>query len=546
MKKIDWKIQRPSNVNLVGINEHKARALGEVIDLPITISSQELKVDALVTEKGDYDLILGNNWMHQHKAVMNWKKSSIQFEDKQSKINAPVTCLKRRNNELETDQFIAVEDSIEIKIFDDNGKGKLPEKAHETDAGFDLKYPEATPLTVQPKQMILIDSHIAIKVPTGTYCQLASRSLLVCKGIEIKAGTIDAGYTGNIGILLTNNSNTPYIVQPNEKIAQAIFIPLVKISNLKLVSSCDELGQTERNQQGFGSSDKTKEEEHKLEEDEFEYEEETLEDQPLLKIFEKQDEKVVLDFEIKENHIQFKDKQFYHSTFLEMLENEVTGFDKCPHYNDKLASTCSTCQGDDWFYEQLKIIPESTYKVEEEDKTDLNENQQQQINQLIEEYKDLFDISGPGRANAVQHEINTGNSPPIALKPYYRRSPLEREFMKEEIDRMLKQNIITPSDSPWSAPVVIAKKKDGKFRFCINYRQLNQITIKDSYPLPRIDDLLDAFGKAKYFTTLDLTCGYWHVEVKPEDRNKTAFTTHDGLYEFNVMPFGLTNGPATF
>ena len=82
---------------------------------------------------------------------MDWKKSSIQFEDKQSKINAPVTCLKRRNNELETDQFIAVEDSIEIKIFDDNGKGKLPEKAYETDAGFDLKYPEATPLTVQPK-----------------------------------------------------------------------------------------------------------------------------------------------------------------------------------------------------------------------------------------------------------------------------------------------------------------------------------------------------------------------------------------------------------
>ena len=81
-----------------------------------------------------------------------------------------------------------------------------------------------------------------------------------------------------------------------------------------------------------------------------------------------------------------------------MLKNEITGFDKCPHQNDGLSSECSTCQGDDWFYEQLKIIPESTYKVEEEDKTDLDENQQQQINQLIEEYKDLFDISGPGRA----------------------------------------------------------------------------------------------------------------------------------------------------
>ena len=164
----------------------------------------------------------------------------------------------------------------------------------------------------------------------------------------------------------------------------------------------------------------------------------------------------------------------------------------------------------------------------------------------MEEYADLFDTSRPGRTNVIQHEINTGNNSPIALKPYYRRSPLEKEFIKEEIDRMLKENIISPSDSPWSAPVVVAKKKNGKFRFCVDYRQLNQITIKDQYPLPRINDLLDTFGKAKYFSTLDLTCGYWHVEVKPKDRKKTAFITNEGLYEFNVMPFGLTNAPATF
>ena len=111
---------------------------------------------------------------------------------------------------------------------------------------------------------------------------------------------------------------------------------------------------------------------------------------------------------------------------------------------------------------------------------------------------------------------------------------------------MLKQKIISPSDSPWSAPVVVAKKKDGKFRFCIDYRQLNQVTIKDQYPLPRIDDLLDTFEKAKYFTTLDLTCEYWHVEVKPKDKKKITFITNEGLYEFNIMSFVLTNIPATF
>ena len=88
----------------------------------------------------------------------------------------------------------------------------------------------------------------------------------------------------------------------------------------------------------------------------------------------------------------------------------------------------------------------------------------------MEEYADLFDTSRPRRTNVIQHEINTGNNPPIALKPYYRRSPLEKEFIKEEIDRMLKENIISPSDSPWSAPVVVAKKKNGKFRFCVDYR----------------------------------------------------------------------------
>ena len=111
---------------------------------------------------------------------------------------------------------------------------------------------------------------------------------------------------------------------------------------------------------------------------------------------------------------------------------------------------------------------------------------------------------------------------------------------------MLRQGIIKPSDSPWTALVVVVKKKGGKLRFCVDYQQLNKVITKDQFPLPRIDDLLDILGKAKYFSTLDLASGYWQVEIKPEDRPKTAFITTEGLYEFNVMPFGLTNAPATF
>ena len=111
---------------------------------------------------------------------------------------------------------------------------------------------------------------------------------------------------------------------------------------------------------------------------------------------------------------------------------------------------------------------------------------------------------------------------------------------------MLDAVVIRPSNSPWSSPLVLVKKRDGSLRFCVDYRKLNSITVKDAYPLPRIDDTLDALGDVKYFSTLDMSSGYWQVEVGEEDKAKTAFTTGKGHFEFNVMPFGLSNAPATF
>ncbi|GFX85048.1 hypothetical protein TNCV_4998771 [Trichonephila clavipes] len=120
----------------------------------------------------------------------------------------------------------------------------------------------------------------------------------------------------------------------------------------------------------------------------------------------------------------------------------------------------------------------------------------------------------------------------------------------EEVGTLLREmqenDIIEPSSSPWASPIVLVRKKDGSTRFCVDYRKLNDVTKKDSYPLPRIDDTLDTLSGHKWFSTLDLKSGYWQVEIHPEDREKTAFTSGQGLWQFKVMPFGLCNAPGTF
>ena len=166
---------------------------------------------------------------------------------------------------------------------------------------------------------------------------------------------------------------------------------------------------------------------------------------------------------------------------------------------------------------------------------------------LLCEYHTTFALEDGerGETDVVRMEINTGEAQP--KRQSVRRTPFAaRQEIVEQLRDMQAQNVITPSDSPWASPVVLVRKKDGSLRFCIDYRSLNLATKSDTFPLPRIDDLLDQLGNAKYFSTLDLAAGYWQVQMDPDSREKTAFITHQGLYEFNVMPFGLKNAPAVF
>ena len=178
---------------------------------------------------------------------------------------------------------------------------------------------------------------------------------------------------------------------------------------------------------------------------------------------------------------------------------------------------------------------------------DLDEEQKERFYQLLHTYQAQFMTTKDdiGRTNLVQHTIHTGDHIPIKQKP--RREPIGMQgVIQEEIKKMEEKGVIEPSNSPWASPVVLVRKKDGSVRFCIDYRKLNSVTSKDAYPLPRIDDNLDALRGARWFSTLDLASGYWQVEMAPEDREKTAFCTKYGLHQFRVMPFGLCNAPGTF
>jgi hypothetical protein len=177
--------------------------------------------------------------------------------------------------------------------------------------------------------------------------------------------------------------------------------------------------------------------------------------------------------------------------------------------------------------------------------TELNDDQKHKMTQLIQKFPEIFSVQ-PGRTTKIKHQIHLAPNSQPNNSPPFRYAPARRQIIEENLKEMIDQGIISPSASPWAAPVILAPKKDGSLRFCIDYRKLNAATIRDAYPIPRIDDTLDSLQEAKFLSTLDLRSGYWQVEMDENSKDKTAFVTHKGLFQFNVMPFGLTNAPATF
>ena len=195
----------------------------------------------------------------------------------------------------------------------------------------------------------------------------------------------------------------------------------------------------------------------------------------------------------------------------------------------------------------LDEMPPHLAELYEKSIEGLTQAEAEQVRKLLVEYADVFSRGSEdlGRTDLVKHHIRTGDAIPIKQPP--RRLPMTlREEAKKAVEEMVQQKVIEPAEGPWSSPVVLVRKKDGGIRFCVDYRRLNAVTHKDSYPLPRIDETLEALGGSEWFSTLDLKSGYWQVELAEEDREKSAFSAGAGLWQFTVMPFGLCNAPATF
>ncbi|GJU68694.1 putative reverse transcriptase domain-containing protein [Tanacetum coccineum] len=167
---------------------------------------------------------------------------------------------------------------------------------------------------------------------------------------------------------------------------------------------------------------------------------------------------------------------------------------------------------------------------------------------VVKEFSDVFPENLPGLPPVRQVEFQIDLIPgaaPVAQTPY-RLAPSEMQELSKQLQELTDRGFIRPSTSPWGAPILFVKKKDGSFRMCIDYRELNKLTIKNRYPLPRIDDLFDQLQGSSVYSKIDLRSGYHQLRVKDEDISKTAFRTRYGHYEFQVMPFGLTNATCQY
>ena len=431
----------------------------------------------------------------------------------------------------------------------------IPKRATEDAAGYDLASAEET--VVPAKGKTVVKTGISIAIPEGCYGRIAPRSGLAVKNfIDVGAGVIDADYRGEVGVVLFNHSDEDFKVKQGDRIAQLI---LEKICTPQ-VKETVELPSTVRGSQGFGSTG-TGQDQDKNKDSSRVSILQRVQGKPRIK--QTNACRIHREFvSMKKMQKLMKQKE---PVFLCIIKTEEgTGRKRRTRGNGKSKSvdlklSNIVAQDSQGTTEKTKrehskaVGPKKDFKTVEQTTKEVVEGvakeHQENLRTILAEYRDVFRDklpTGPPPKREVAHSIEVQPDSKPAYRTPYRLRPAEQDELEDQVKDLLAQGFIRPSQSPYGAPVLFVPKKDGRWRMCIDYRALNRQTIKDRYPLPRIDTLLDRLGRAKVFTKLDLASGYHQIAMDDDSIYRTAFTTSLGQWEFLVMPFGLCNAPATF
>ena len=445
-----------------------------------------------------------------------------------------------------------------VKIKRMNVNAKLPTRGTAGAAGYDLAAAQTAVVPAHGK--CLVKTGLAMAIPPDCYGRIAPRSgLAVKKFIDVGAGVIDSDYRGEVGVVLFNFGTEDFTVNMGDKIAQLIF---EKIKTPE-VEEKNELDETRRGEKGYGSSGMNDMESAE------QYEKMKLKIKT--SIADQSKNKQAINSANKSQSQLSQARQIISARQMQKLAKEDNPVflavirptndaprkrgnkkNKVPPSHVARFAAHGMTEGT-----RRKINKETGPKkdiitVAERERQVLESvpsSFRKDLGNLIKEYRDIFPEKLPKGVpplREVQHhiEIELGSKPPY--RPPYRLGPAEQDELEEQIKDLLAQGFIQPSCSPYGAPVLFVPKKDGRWRMCIDYRALNKQTIKDRYPLPRIDLLLDRLGQARVFSKLDLAQGYHQIAMAEDSVEKTAFCTNLGQWEYLVMPFGLCNAPSTF
>ena len=438
-----------------------------------------------------------------------------------------------------------------------NVNARLPSRGTEGAAGYDLAAAQSAVVPARGK--CLVQTGLAISLPPGCYGRIAPRSgLAIKKFIDIGAGVIDCDYRGELGVILFNFGEKDFIVNMGDRIALLIFEKM-KTPQIKEAESLEE---TRRGNSGYGSTgmnegSKTNDDGkisvsvtsvNKPQEDQkSRYEMKTIPDKERSRI--EQARQI-----ISARQIQKLTKED-HPIFLAIVRtNELPNKQRKRSQNcaAKFAIAHGITEGQKRQINK-QIGPKKGFETvegrEQEVLDAVPERHRKDLKSIIDEYKDVFPEKFPKGVppfREVQHVIDVEPGRKPSYRPPYRLGPAEQDELEEKIRDLQVQGFIRPSCSPYEAPVLFVPKKDGRWRMCGDYRALNKQTVKDRYPLPRIDLLLDRLGQARVFSKLGLAQGYHQIAMAEESMEKTAFCTNLGQWEYLVMPFGLCNAPSTF